>query len=92
MLPKLKEVKYPGGYRVWLCFADGVAGEVDLESELWGEVFEPLKDGRLFSKLKMDEELGTITWPNGADFSPEFLYQQLCPSYELKSATKTTAV
>lgn len=44
MLPKLQEAKYQGGYRIWLKFADGIEGEIDLEKELWGEMFEPLKD------------------------------------------------
>jgi len=91
MLPKLKEVKYPGGYRVWLKFADGVDGVVDLESELWGDVFEPLKDLSRFSEMNFNDELGTITWPNGADFSPEFLYKLLCPEYELKPSDKINA-
>ena len=88
MLPKLVDVKYQGDYRIWLRFADDVEGEVDLESELWGEVFQPLKDKKFFEKFLLDEELETIVWPNGADFAPEFLYQQLCPDYELKPSAK----
>jgi len=88
MLPKLKEVQYQGGYRVWLKFADGVAGEVNFEDELWGEMFEPLKDIARFAELTLDDELGTIVWPTGADFAPEFLYQQLCPGYTLKQNTQ----
>jgi len=79
MLAKLQEAKYQGEYRIWLRFSDGVKGEVDLESELWGEVFQPLKDKARFAELSLDDELETIVWPNGADFAPEFLYQQLCP-------------
>ncbi len=92
MLPKLKEANYQGSYRVWLRFADGIEGVVDLRNELWGEIFQPLKDVKQFAELKMDEELGTIVWPNGADFSPEFLYQQLCPGYELKPTPKINTV
>jgi len=79
MLPKLREAKYQGDYRVWLKFADGVEGEVDIENELWGEVFEPLKSKVVFANCSLDKELETIAWPNGADFAPEFLYQQLRP-------------
>jgi Protein of unknown function (DUF2442). len=42
MLPKLIEAEYRREFCVWLRFADGVEGEVDLEAELWGEIFEPL--------------------------------------------------
>lgn len=88
MLPKLREAKYLSDYRIWLKFADGVEGEVDLASELWGEVFEPLKEKAYFATLSYDEELGTVVWPNGADFAPEFLYQMLRPEYALKPTQK----
>ena len=91
MMPKLQEAKYQGDYRIWLRFADGTEGEVDLEKELWGEIFEPLKDKVRFSKFHLNEDLETIVWPNGADFSPEFLYQQLCPNYALKPTPKSGA-
>ena len=88
MLPKIVNAKYQGGYRISLKFADGVEGGVDLEDELWGEIFEPLRDKARFSEFSLDEELETIVWPNGADFAPEFLYQQLRPDYELKPTPK----
>jgi hypothetical protein len=91
MLPKLREAEYRRDYRVWLKFADGIEGEIDLESELWGEVFEPLKDKTRFAELVLDKELETIVWPNGADFAPEFLYQKLRLSYALKPASKSGA-
>ncbi|MCR4293230.1 MAG: DUF2442 domain-containing protein [Candidatus Kuenenia sp.] len=89
MLPKLQKAKYQGDYRIWLKFADGIEGEVDLEKELWGEMFLPLKDKVRFSGFSLDKELETIVWPNGADFAPEFLYQQLCPNYALKPTPKS---
>ena len=91
MLPMLREARYQGDYRVWLKFSDGVEGEIDLEEELWGEMFEPLKDKTRFSELILDNELGTIVWPNGADFAPEFLYQKLRPNYTLKPTPQSGA-
>jgi hypothetical protein len=38
-------------------------------------MFEPLKDPDLFLQAKVDPELETVIWPNGADLAPEFLYQ-----------------
>ena len=40
-------------------------------------MFEPLKDLSLFSQVKLDTELDTIIWPNGADLAPEFLHELL---------------
>ena len=70
----LVEARVVSGYVVWLRFSDGVEGRVDLGQELHGRVFEALRDPQEFGKLSLDPELGTITWPNGADFAPEFLY------------------
>ena len=53
-------------------FTDGKRREVDVKQELQGEVFEPLKDPEFFAKAMV--EGGTVAWPNGADFSPEFLH------------------
>jgi hypothetical protein len=84
MLPKLRDAEYRRNYRIWLRFAGSTEGEVCFEAELWGEVFQPLKDRVQFAAFSLDKELGTIVWPNGADFAPEFLYQKLRPDYALK--------
>ena len=68
------EAKYVRDFVVWLRFRDGTAGEVDLGPELWGEVFEPLKDVEYFKQFRLDPECRTIVWPNEADFAPEFLH------------------
>lgn len=73
MLPRILEVRYVGAYTIWLSFADGTEGEVNLENELEGEVFEPLKDLAYFKAFILHPELRTVVWPNGADFAPEFL-------------------
>ena len=58
-----------------LSFEDGVAGEVDLSEWEWRGVFEPLSDPAYFRRVRLDEELGTIVWPDGADIAPETLYE-----------------
>ena len=77
MLSHIVECRYVSGHTVWLRFSDGAEGEMDLSSELHGEVFEPLKDVEYFRRLKVDPELRTVVWPNGADFAPEFLRASL---------------
>ena len=68
------EAKYVKDYVIWLRFNDGTEGEVDLEPELYGEVFEPLKDKQFFKSFFLNPDWHTIAWPNGADFAPEFLH------------------
>jgi len=75
MIPRVVEVKPLQGYRLWVRFHDGTVGTIDLANDLWGPMFEPLKDLDLFFQATVDPELETVTWPNGADLAPEFLYQ-----------------
>ena len=77
MIPKVTDVKYVNSYRLWIRFADGAEGEIDFESEMWGPVFEAIKDPAIFKQVTIDPELNTIAWPNGADFAPEFLYKKI---------------
>ena len=77
MLPRVIDARHAGGYRVWLRFGDGSSGELDLSRELWGPMFEPLEDIDVFAQVRVDSDLDTIVWPNGADLSPTWLYTQL---------------
>ena len=65
------------GYNLKIRFRDGTEGEIDLEPELVGPMFEPLKDPEQFRLFRVDQELHTVVWPNGADFAPEFLHQHV---------------
>ena len=57
-------------------FDDGTTGEVCLKDDLYGEVFEPLKDPAFFAQAFIDED-GAICWPNGADLAPDALYEDI---------------
>jgi hypothetical protein len=72
-LRRVTEVHVVQPYIVDVTFSDGMQRRIDLEPELWGEVFEPLRDPDAFAQVFVDEE--TIAWPNGADFAPEWLYE-----------------
>lgn len=67
------DVQCLGGHRLRLVFDDGSSGEVDFSQEDWTGVFAPLADPQYFARVQLDEELGTIVWPNGADIAPETL-------------------
>jgi Protein of unknown function (DUF2442) len=68
-------VRVLGRYVLELTFDTGEVKILDMEPLMWGPVFEPLlADYGLFCQVVADPQLGTITWPNGADWAPEALY------------------
>lgn len=73
MFIHVTDAKYLEDYQLKLTFNNGVIGVVDLEPELYGEIFEPLRDKQLFQQVYLTSR--TIEWPNGADFAPEFLLE-----------------
>lgn len=77
MFPRLVNARHTSDYNLWLIFSDGKEGKIDLTEELYGEVFEPLKNVDLFKSFVLDLELNTLRWPTGADLSPEFLYSRM---------------
>ena len=77
MILHVKEAKCLRDYMIWLRFNDGAEGEIDLEAQLEGEMFAPLTDRTLFQRFRVDPELQTIVWENGADLAPEFLYENM---------------
>ena len=75
MFIHVEKAKYLNDYKVWLLFNDGIEGVVDLSSELYGEIFEPLKDVSVFKSFTLEGY--TLSWSNGADFAPEFLHDSI---------------
>ena len=75
MFMHVTQARYCGDFKVWVAFNDGAEGEIDLSSELYGELFEPLKDNEFFRSFTLEGH--TLSWSNGADFAPEFLREQL---------------
>lgn len=57
-----------------LTFGDGLARTIDLEPILAGAIYGPLRDPEIFSQVRVDPEVHTIVWPNGADFDPATLH------------------
>jgi hypothetical protein len=76
-LHDVTDVQVLGHYRLRLTFSDGLVGDVDL-SHLRSRsgVFEALRDPEYFAQVRVDPEIGTITWASGADLAPEVLYER----------------
>jgi plasmid maintenance system killer protein len=75
-LIRIRSVLPRDDFNVKLTLTDGTEREVDLVSYLNGPIFEPLKrDLEIFWSVRVDDELGTIVWPNGADICADMLYE-----------------
>lgn len=64
------------GHKLELTFKDGLKATVDLDRVIrsFEGVFAPLRDPEYFRLVRVDPEIGTIVWPNGADLCPDVLY------------------
>ena len=65
------------GLTLWLRFASGETGIVDLEGIVRGQFAERLRDRSYFEQVEVDTEIGTIVWPDGFDISPTALLENL---------------
>lgn len=66
------------GHRLAVTFQDGTQGVADLSSVVTAPqcgIFSALKDSTYFAQARLD--LGVVTWPNGADLDPAWLYDEL---------------
>ena len=73
MFLEVIKAEYLTDYKVRLEFNNGVTRLVDLERELNGKIFQPLKNKEFFKTFSI--KYNTIEWENGADFAPEYLFQ-----------------
>lgn len=70
------DVRALDGHKLELTFKDGLTATVDRDHVIrsFDGVFAPLKDLEYFRLVRVDPEIGTIVWPNGADLCPDVLY------------------
>jgi Protein of unknown function (DUF2442) len=61
-------------YTLRVGFNDGSEQVINFQPVLAGEMYGPLRDQRLFGQVFIDQEVGTLVWPNGADFDPATLH------------------
>jgi len=71
---EVTDFAFVGNYVLAVRFDDGVERAIDFESILLGPLFGPLRDLHLFTQVRVDPDLGTLVWPNGADVDPNVLY------------------
>lgn len=75
---RVKALSVLPGHKLAVTFQDGTSGTVDLSSVLTAPdcgVYGVLKDEACFEQARL--ELGVVTWPNGADLDPAWMYEQI---------------
>ena len=76
----ITQVQLDGDFGLKLRFQDGAERRVNLQNHLEGPVFAPLKDPRLFRTARLNPNIATVGWDNGADMSPDFLREITTPA------------
>jgi hypothetical protein len=66
-----------GLYTLRVIFDDGAERIINFEPVLHGYYYAPLRDLSFFNQVRLDPEVHTLVWPNGADFDPATLYNWL---------------
>jgi len=61
-------------YTLRVGFADKTEQLINFEPTLAGELFGPLRNLSVFNQVRIDPEVHTLVWPNGADFDPSTLH------------------
>ncbi len=61
-------------YTLRVRFDDNIEQTIDFRPVLAGELYGPLRNSELFNQVRIDPEVETLVWPNGADFDPATLH------------------
>jgi hypothetical protein len=77
-----------GPYTLVVAFADGAEQRIDFRPVLHGPLFGPLQDLATFNAVRLDTEVGTLVWPNDADFDPATLHDWPDVSEELATRAR----
>ena len=76
MLVDVTEVKFKKDYCLWLKFEDGTEGDVDVKDLLgdFSGIFTKFSDMTYFKSVRVNPEIGTISWSEDIDICPDILY------------------
>ena len=69
------EVKPLPGYCLFVRFADGLSGKVQLHEEELTGVLSPLREARFFDQVFLDH--GAVAWPGEIDLAPDAMYEEV---------------
>ncbi len=71
---RVRACQIVGPFTARVSFGDDTEQVIDFRPVLAGQMFGPLRDIALFNQVRVDPEVHTLVWPNGADFDPATLH------------------
>ena len=71
---RVKSFEIIAPYTIKVQFEDDTSQAINFRPILGGRMYLPLRDLEFFNKVFVSDGLATLTWPNGADFNPDHLY------------------
>jgi hypothetical protein len=71
---RVRSFEIVSAYTLRIRFDDDTEQTVDFRPVLAGELYGPLRRAELFNQVRIDPEVETLVWPNGADFDPATLH------------------
>jgi hypothetical protein len=83
-MDRVISVKPLENYLLEIEFADGLRKVIDIQSFIGKGISAVLKDVLYFRQVSL-EDGGGIAWPNGYDFCPNFLHDDV-PAVNLQTA------
>lgn len=86
LIYKVQSVRVIGPYTLEVGFDDRSKQTINFLPVLGGELYRPLRDTNIFNQVKVDPEVHTLVWPNGADFDPATLHDW--PKHEKELALR----
>ena len=78
MMIDVTDIRRLGGFKLEIEFSDGTTGVRDFQkfiADKTGPMAEPLKDPAYFARVFIEE--GALTWPNGYDWDPIALHDEM---------------
>jgi hypothetical protein len=71
---RVQSFEIVAAYTLRVRFDDDAEQVIDFRPVLAGEIYGLLRDLALFEQVRIDPEVHTLVWPNGADFDPATLH------------------
>lgn len=71
---RVRSFEIVSAYTLRVRFSDDTEQTIDFLPILAGDLYRPLRVQELFNRVRVDPEVSTLVWPNGADFDPATLH------------------